>query len=55
MKGIGNPDDLKQIMHIGNQRYSSLPLLSRQSFLLLTDLITINAYSSRGRLPANIE
>ena len=37
MKGIGNPDDLKQIMHIGNQLYSSLPLLSRQS-LLLTDL-----------------
>ena len=38
MKGIGNPDDLKQIMPIGNQLYSSLPLLSRQSFLLLTDL-----------------
>ena len=38
MKGIGNPDDLKQIMHIGNQPYSSLSLLSRQSFLLLTDL-----------------
>lgn len=38
MKGIGNPDDLKQIMHIGNQLYSSLSLLSRQSFLLLTDL-----------------
>ena len=36
MKGIGNPDDLKQIMHIGNQLYSSLSLLSRQSFLLLT-------------------
>jgi len=38
MKGMGNPDDLKQIMHIGNQLYSSLSLLSRQSFLLLTDL-----------------
>ena len=38
MEGISNPDDLKQIMHIGNQLYSSLPLLSRQSFLLLTDL-----------------
>ena len=37
MKGIGNPDDLKQIMHIGNQLYSSLLKLSRQSFLLLTD------------------
>ena len=32
MKGIGNPDDLKQIMHIGNQLYSSLSQLSRQSF-----------------------
>ena len=38
MKGIGNPNDLKQIMHIGNQLYSSLSQLSRQSFLLLTDL-----------------
>ena len=38
IKGIGNPDDLKQIMLIGNQLYSSLSLLSRQSFLLLTDL-----------------
>ena len=24
MKGIGNPVDLKQIMHIGNKLYSSL-------------------------------
>ena len=32
MKGIGNPDDLKQIMHIGNQLYSSFSQLSRQSF-----------------------
>ena len=38
MKGIGNPNDLKQIMHIGSQLYSSLSQLSRQSFLLLTDL-----------------
>ena len=38
MKGIGNSNDLKQIMHIGNQLYSSLSQLSRQSFLLLTDL-----------------
>ena len=37
-KQIGNPDDLKQIMCIGNQLYSSLSQLSRQSFLLLTDL-----------------
>ena len=38
MKGIGNPDVLKQIMHDGNKLYSSLSQLSRQSFLLLTDL-----------------
>ena len=38
MKGIGNPDVLKHIMHIENQLYSSLSQLSRQSFLLLTDL-----------------
>ena len=38
IKGIGNPNDLKQIMHIGNQLYSSLSQLLRQSFLLLTDL-----------------
>ena len=38
MKGIGNPDYLEQIIHIGNQLYSSLSLLSRQSVLLLTDL-----------------
>ena len=33
-KGRGNPDDLKQIMHIGNQLHSSLSQLSRQSFQL---------------------
>ena len=39
MKGIGNPVDLKQIMHIGNQLYSSLSQLSsKQSFSLPTDL-----------------
>ena len=38
MKGIGNPNDLKQIMHIGNQLYSSLSQLLRKSFLLLTEL-----------------
>ena len=38
MKGIGNPNDLKQIMHIENQLYSSLSQLSRQPFLLLADL-----------------
>ena len=38
MKGIGNLNELKQMMHIGSQLYSSLSQLSRQSFLLLTDL-----------------
>ena len=38
MKAIGNPDELKQIMHIGSKLYSSLSQLSRQSFLLLADL-----------------
>ena len=38
MKGIGNPNELKQIMHIGSKLYSSLSQLSRQSFLLLADL-----------------
>lgn len=37
-KWISNPDEWKQIMHIGNQLYSSLSQLSRQSVLLLTDL-----------------
>ena len=38
MKGIGNPNDLKQIMYIGGWLFSSLSQLSRKSFLLLTDL-----------------
>ena len=38
MKGIANPNELKQIMHIGSKLYSSLSQLSRQSFLLLADL-----------------
>ena len=38
MKGIGNFNELKQIMHIGSKLYSSLSQLSRQSFLLLADL-----------------
>ena len=41
MKGISNPGHLKQIMHIGNQLYSSLSKLSRQSFSLLTELPTM--------------
>ena len=38
MKEIGNPNELKQIVHIGSKLYSSLSQLSRQSFLLLADL-----------------
>ena len=38
MKGIGNPNELKQIMHIGSKLYSSLSQLSRQSILLLAGL-----------------
>ena len=41
MKGISNPGHLKQIMHIGNQLYSSFSKLSRQSFSLLTELPTM--------------
>ena len=41
VKGISNPGDLKQIVHIGNQLYSSLSKLARQSFLLLTELPTM--------------
>ena len=31
MKGISNPDDLKQIVHIGNQLYSSLSKLKQDN------------------------
>ena len=41
MKGISNPGDLKQIMLIGNQLYSSLSKLARKLFLLLTELPTM--------------
>ena len=41
VKGISNPGDLKQIVHIGNQLKSSLSKLARQSFLLLTELPTM--------------
>ena len=41
MKGISNPGDLKEIMLIGNQLYSSLSKLVRKSFLLLTELPTM--------------
>ena len=40
-KGISSSGDLKQIMHIGNQLYSSLSQLARCSYLLLTELSTM--------------
>jgi len=41
MKGINTTSDLEQIMHIGNELYSSLSQLARQSFLMLTELPTM--------------
>ena len=41
VRGIRNSDDLKQIMHIGNQLYSTLSRLAGQSFLQLTELPTM--------------
>ena len=35
---ITSVDDMIQIMTVGNQLYSSLSLLARQSMLMLTDL-----------------
>ena len=42
MKGIGNLDELKQIIHIGSKLYSSLSQLSRPSFFAASRF-TINA------------
>ena len=52
MKGISNPNELKQIMHIGSKLYSSL---SQLSIIFTASRFTINAYSSRGRLPTRIK
>ena len=41
MKGINTPNDLEQIMLIGNELYSNLTQLVRQSFLRLTELPTM--------------
>lgn len=41
MKEIDTPDDLKQIIHIGNELYSSLSQLAQQSFLMLSELPTM--------------
>ena len=40
-KGINSADDLMSIMNIGNQLYSSLSQLTRQSFLMQTELLTL--------------
>ena len=40
-QGINSVDDLVSIMKIGNRLYSSLSQLSRQSFLMQTELPTL--------------
>ena len=40
-QGINSADDLMSIMNIGNQLYSSLSQLTRQSFLMQTELLTL--------------
>lgn len=37
----GNPSDLKQLIHIGNQLYGILSQLARQLYLQLTELPTM--------------
>ena len=37
----GNPSDLKQLIHIGNQLYGILSQLARQLYLELTELQTM--------------
>lgn len=39
--GINSSDDIVQIMNIGNQLYSTLSRLARQSYLKMTELPTI--------------
>ena len=39
--GINSSDDIVQIMNIGNQLYSTLSPLARQSYLMMTELPTI--------------
>ena len=41
IKMIDSTDDLIQIMNVGNELYSSLSLLARQSLLMLTELPTM--------------
>ena len=41
MRGINSSNDLLKTMHIGNELYSSLSQLARQSFLMLTELPTL--------------
>ena len=52
MKEIGNPNELKQIVHIGSKLYSSLSII--ETIILTASRFTINAYSIRGRIPARI-
>ena len=45
IRGITLVDDMIQIMTVGNQLYSSLSLLARQSMLMLTELPEMVTYS----------
>ena len=53
-KRISNSGDLKQIMHIGNQLYSSLSQVARCSYLLLTELPTMLTVAEEN-FPAGIQ
>ena len=50
-KGINSANDLIAIMNIGNQLYSSLSQLARQSYLMLTELPTmLNMFDANYQL-----
>ena len=47
-------NDLKQIMHIGNQLLVKQFVTIIKTIIFTANRITINAYSTRGRLSARI-
>ena len=62
-QGISSANDLIQIMNIGNQLYSSLSQLARQSYFMQTELpamlmclmLTINSNTVKATLVLYIE
>jgi len=54
-QGINSANDLVSIMNIGNQLYSSLSQLTRQSFLMRTELprLTMNFNTVKATPPAD--